>query len=66
MDHHHAASFIAVIVGACVPIFASMVGAGIAIFSGIWTAKHPETRGFDFVASAGRIRAMTIPGRDGA
>jgi len=66
MDHHTATSLIAVIVGAWVPIFGGMVGAGIAIFAGIWSAKHPQARGFDFVASARRIRAMPIPTRDDA
>ena len=66
MDHHHAASLVAIIVGAWVPLFAGMVGAGIAIFAGIWSARHPQARGFDFVASARRIRAMPIPTRDHA
>jgi hypothetical protein len=64
MDHHHAASLVAIIVGAWVPLFAGMVGAGIAIFAGIWSARHPQARGFDFVASARRIRATPIPARD--
>jgi hypothetical protein len=49
-----------------VSMIASMVGAGIAIFAGIWSAKHPQARGFDFIASARRIRAMPIPPRDDA
>jgi hypothetical protein len=66
MDHHHAASLIAIIVGAWVPLFAGMVGAGVAISAGIWSAKHHPARGFDFVASARRIRAMPVPPRDNA
>jgi ABC-type dipeptide/oligopeptide/nickel transport system permease component len=61
MDHHHLALSVAV----WVSFFASMLGAGIAIFAGIWSAKHPS-RGFDFVASARRIRTMPIPARDDA
>jgi hypothetical protein len=60
MDHHHTALSVAI----WVSIFASTLGAGIAIFAGIWSAKHPRPRGFDFVASARRIRAMPIPARD--
>jgi hypothetical protein len=46
-----------------VSMIASMVGVFIAIFAGIWSAKHPQARGFDFVASARRIRAMPVPAR---
>jgi hypothetical protein len=66
MDHHHAASLIAVIAGAWVSLLAGMVGAGIAIFAGIWSARHHPARGFDFAASARRIRAMPVPPRDDA
>jgi hypothetical protein len=66
MDHRHTASLIAVIATAWGPFFAGMVGAGVAIFAGIWSAKHHPARGFDFVASARRIRAMPIPPRDDA
>jgi hypothetical protein len=66
MSHHHAASLIALIAGAWVSLLAGMVGAGIAIFAGIWSAKHRPARGFDFIASARRIRAMPIPARDDA
>jgi len=66
MDHHHAGSLIAVIVGAQVSLFAGMAGAAVAIFAGIWSAKHPQARGFDFVASARRIRTMPAPPRDDA
>ena len=38
-------------------VFASMVGAAIAIFAGVFNARQPNKRGFDFVASARRIRA---------
>jgi len=61
MSHHH---HLAVLVAIWVSIFASTVGAFIAIFAGIWSAKHPKVQGFDFVASALRIRAMPIPARD--
>jgi hypothetical protein len=62
MDHHHIAQSVAI----WVSILASLAGAGIAIFAGIWRAKHPQAGGFDFVASARRIRAMPIPARDEA
>ena len=62
MHHHHIAQSIAI----WVSIFASTVGAGIAVFAGIWSAKHPQARGFDFIASARRLRAMPIPARDDA
>ena len=61
MEHHLALS-----VAIWVSMLASMVGAGLAIFAGLWTAKHPRARGFDFVASARRIRTMPIPTRDQA
>jgi len=47
-------------------MFFSMLGAGIAIFFGIWRSKHPQPRGFDFAASARRIRTTPIPARDDA
>jgi len=47
-------------------MIAGMAGAFIAIFAGIWSAKHPQARGFDFIASARRIRAMPVPARDDA
>jgi|HubBroStandDraft_2_1064218.scaffolds.fasta_scaffold79280_5 hypothetical protein len=49
-----------------VSMFFSMLGAGIAIFFGIWRSKHPQPRGFDFAASARRIRTTPIPARDDA
>jgi hypothetical protein len=49
-----------------VSMIAGMAGAFVAIFAGIWSAKHPQGRGFDFVASARRIRAMPVPARDDA
>jgi hypothetical protein len=64
MDHHPAASLIWVIAGAWVPFVAGMVGAGVAIFAGIWSARRHPPRGFDFAASARRIRAMPVPPRD--
>ena len=54
------------VIAMAITMIASMVGAGFAIFAGIWSAKHPKSRGFDFVASARRIRAMPIPPRDDA
>ena len=63
MEHHHLALPVAI----WVSIFTSTVGAGFAIFAGIWSAKHPRgSRGFDFLASARRIRAMPIPAGDDA
>jgi len=62
MQHHHLAQAVAI----WVSLFASTLGAGIAIFAGLWSAKHRGTRGFDFVASARRIRTMPIPARDDA
>jgi len=62
MHHHHIAPFVAI----WVSIFAGTAGAAVAIFAGIWTAKHPGSRGFDFVASARRIRTMPIPAKDDA
>jgi hypothetical protein len=64
MDHHHAASLVAAITGAWVPLLAGMIGAGVAIFAGIWSARRHPARGFDFAASARRIRAMPPPPRD--
>ena len=49
-----------------VSMVCSTLGAGIAIFLGIWRTKHPQPHGFDFAASARRIRAMPIPARDDA
>jgi hypothetical protein len=49
-----------------ISILSSMAAVAIAIFAGIWRAKHPQARGFDFIASARRIRAMPIPPRDHA
>jgi len=48
---------IAALVSIWVALFTSMLGGAIAIFAGIWNAKSPGPRGFDFVASARRIRA---------
>jgi hypothetical protein len=63
MQHHHIALSVAIWVNS----FASTLGACIVIFAGIWSAKHPgASRGFDFAASARRIRAMPIPARDDA
>ncbi len=56
MSHHHIALFVAF----WVSIFASTGGAAIAILVAIWSAKHPRARGFDFTASARRIRARPI------
>jgi hypothetical protein len=53
-------------IGQAITMIASMAGAFIAIFAGIWSAKHPGAQGFDFVASARRIRAMPIPARGDA
>ena len=66
MDHHHAGSLIALISGAWVSLIAGMAGAGIAIFAGIWSARRHPARGFDFAASAQRIRSMPAPPRHDA
>jgi hypothetical protein len=62
MDHHHLATYVAI----SASMFASMIGAGITIAAGIWSAKHPGPRGFDFAASARRIRMRPIPAKDRA
>jgi hypothetical protein len=53
-------------IGLAISMIAGIAGAFVAIFAGLWSAKHPHARGFDFVASARRIRAMPIPARDDA
>jgi hypothetical protein len=60
MHHHHAAPIAAI----WISIFASTAGGAIAIFAGVWRARHPAPQPFDFAASARRIRAMPIPARD--
>ncbi|HLY77952.1 MAG TPA: hypothetical protein VKQ70_01165 [Caulobacteraceae bacterium] len=62
MDHHHVWPSVAL----WVSLLCSMAGAFVAIFAGLWSAKHPRPRGFDFAASARRIRTMPIPPRGGA
>ena len=62
MDHHQLARAIAI----WVSLLAGMGGAGIAIYVGLWSAKHPGARGFDFAASARRIRTAPIPARNDA
>jgi hypothetical protein len=51
-------------IGLAISMTAGIAGSFVAIFVGIWSAKHPGPRGFDFAASARRIRAMPIPARD--
>ena len=58
--HHHIAPFVAIWAG----MFAGTVGVAVAIFAGIWTARHPQSRGFDFIASAGRIRTAPVGARE--
>ena len=62
MLHHLLGSSVAI----WLSMLASLTGAGIAIFSGIWRAKHPRPPGFDFIASAQRIRARPIMARGSA
>jgi len=58
--HHHHASF----VGIWVSMFASAAGGLTALFCGVWSARHPGSQGFDFIASARRIRARSASARD--
>ena len=49
-----------------ISILSSTAAVAIAIVAAIWRAKRPQLRGFDFIASARRIRAMPLPARDDA
>ena len=62
MDHHHLARTVAI----WVSLLAGTGGASIAIFVGLWSAKRPGARGFDFAASARRVRTSPIPARNDA
>jgi hypothetical protein len=56
MSHHHTAA----LVGVWVALFASWVGAAIAIFAGILASKQRGAGRFDPIQSARRIRARPI------
>jgi hypothetical protein len=60
MDHHHIASLVAI----WASVFASMAGAGLAIFAGLWSAQRRGSQSFDAIASARRIRTMPIRARE--
>jgi hypothetical protein len=49
-----------------ISILSSLAAVAIAIFAAVWRDKHPQPQGFDFAASARRIRARPIPARDDA
>jgi hypothetical protein len=60
--HHYAAPGIAF----WLSISASLTGAAIAIAAGVWRGKRPPPQGFDFIASARRIRTAPVEARDDA
>ena len=62
MSHHHLAP-VALWIAVWVSVLASLAGGGLAIFLAIWSS-NPRPRGFDFAASARRIRTMSIKASD--